>query len=84
MEESEERRAKPSLLLICPTCDEPFKPRYLRYCEWCSHDFGTGIEASRPGQTHERSEFNSRAGIVAAGIVGMVAAAACYFYNVLK
>lgn len=31
-------------LLICPTCDEPFHPQYLRRCEWCGHDFPDGLD----------------------------------------
>jgi hypothetical protein len=31
-------------LLICRTCDEPFVPDYYRRCEWCGHDFGSGVE----------------------------------------
>jgi hypothetical protein len=30
--------------LLCPMCDEPFVPEYLRQCEWCGHDFGHGAE----------------------------------------
>jgi hypothetical protein len=30
--------------LLCPMCDEPFVPEYLRRCEWCGHDFGHGAE----------------------------------------
>jgi hypothetical protein len=32
-------------MLMCPTCDEPFVPKYLRRCEWCGHEFADGIEA---------------------------------------
>ena len=40
-------------MLICPTCDEPFVPQYLRWCEWCGHEFPDGIElppAPEPGE----------------------------------
>ena len=30
--------------LLCPVCDEPFIPNYLRECEWCNFDFGHGVE----------------------------------------
>lgn len=33
-----------SPILICPTCDEPFHPQYLRRCEWCGHEFTDGQE----------------------------------------
>lgn len=29
-------------LRLCPTCGEPFRPVFLRECEWCGHDFGEG------------------------------------------
>ena len=32
------------LLLICPNCDEAFEPRFYRLCQWCGHEFATGIE----------------------------------------
>jgi hypothetical protein len=47
-------------LLICPTCDEPFEPGYLRRCEWCGHDFGRGIEPSRPVERPAREPMNAR------------------------
>lgn len=31
-------------LLLCPICDEPFEPGYLRCCEWCGHEFADGLE----------------------------------------
>ena len=38
---------RPTRLLLCTTCDEPFEPDYYRRCEWCGHDFGSGIELER-------------------------------------
>jgi hypothetical protein len=40
--------------LLCPTCDEPFIPNYLRECEWCNFDFGHGVE--KPFAFHESFE----------------------------
>jgi hypothetical protein len=43
-----------SALLLCPTCDEPFHPQYLRRCEWCGHEFPDGVEMPLPEeQAHE-------------------------------
>jgi hypothetical protein len=39
-------------LLVCPTCDEPFRPEYLRACEWCGHTFAEG----RPAAEEEPAE----------------------------
>jgi hypothetical protein len=49
------------LMLLCPTCDEPFAPEYLRRCEWCNHEFGDGIE---PPQTARDDQINNRIVIV--------------------
>jgi hypothetical protein len=35
-------------ILLCPTCDEPFAPQYLRRCEWCGHEFPDGVEMDFP------------------------------------
>lgn len=34
--------------VICPTCDEPFVPRFFRRCTWCNYDFGEGVEPPEP------------------------------------
>jgi ribosomal protein L37AE/L43A len=39
-----------SPLLICPTCDEPFHPQYLRRCEWCGHEFSDGLDNPLPDE----------------------------------
>ena len=36
------------ILLVCPTCDEVFKPQFYRDCPWCGHHFGTGLEPQVP------------------------------------
>lgn len=39
---------EPPVMLTCPTCDEPFVPRYLKRCEWCGHTFPDGTEFNLP------------------------------------
>jgi hypothetical protein len=34
-----------SAMLVCPTCDEPFRPEFLRQCQRCGHEFPDGVEA---------------------------------------
>jgi hypothetical protein len=46
-------------LLICPTCDEPFHPQYLRRCEWCGHEFPDGGEMPLP-EEKVQEPFNWR------------------------
>jgi hypothetical protein len=58
--------------LLCPVCDEPFLPNYLRECEWCNYDFGYGAE--KPVRLDDSFEAsNLRVGIVIAVLVGMAA-----------
>ena len=38
----------PAVLLVCPTCDEAFSPRFYRWCENCGYDFGYGREGGPP------------------------------------
>ena len=40
------------LLVICPTCDEPFTPKFYRHCEACDYDFGHG-------RVIEREQFST-------------------------
>jgi len=42
---------RPDVMLICPTCDEAFSPRFYRWCENCGHDFGSGREDEPPEET---------------------------------
>lgn len=65
-------------LVICPTCDEPFQPEYLRRCEWCGHDFGTGAEPPRIVRPMEGEPVNWRT--VVAGLVGIVIVGAIVVY----
>ena len=32
------------VLLLCPTCDEAFAPKFYRRCPGCGFDFGSGID----------------------------------------
>jgi hypothetical protein len=48
-----------STLLLCPTCDEPFHPQYLRRCEWCGHEFSDGVENPIP-EARVQEPFNWR------------------------
>ncbi|RMF99766.1 MAG: hypothetical protein D6741_07975 [Planctomycetota bacterium] len=39
-------------LVICPSCDEPFRPRMANRCAWCDYTFPDGIPVS-PEQLHD-------------------------------
>jgi hypothetical protein len=56
--------------LLCPMCDEPFVPNYLRQCEWCNFDFGYGLE--KPVEMDESLEpVNWRVAVLIAGLLGL-------------
>lgn len=59
----------PAVMLLCPTCDEAFSPRFYRWCENCGHDFGSGRETGPP----EESSTNQR---VVVALLALVAAMA--------
>jgi hypothetical protein len=64
------------LLLMCPTCDEAFPPRFYRYCQQCGHDFGDGmiIEGS------DADALTGRAFAVLLGLVLFALAMLMYFW----
>jgi hypothetical protein len=37
------RDGEDDLLVVCPTCDEPFRPEFYRTCHRCQYDFGDGL-----------------------------------------
>jgi len=42
--ESDQTDAEPPVVLMCPTCDEPFVPDYPRRCAWCDHEYPDGFD----------------------------------------
>lgn len=77
---SKPERTKPSLW-ICPTCDEPFEPRFLRRCEWCGHDFGAGLEAPAEGDAEPLDARLVGAAVALAAVVIVILA---YFAMILS
>jgi hypothetical protein len=64
-------------MLVCPTCDEPFVPEYLRRCEWCGHEFPDGTEIPPPAAPSD--PLNGRVIVVILALVLLAAAMAAYF-----
>lgn len=63
-------------LLICPICDEPFEPGYLRRCEWCGHDFPDGLAppvAPAPRTERPNPRVIAIGVLIAAAIAGVIA-----------
>ncbi len=76
-----------ALMVLCPTCDEPFEPQFPARCEWCGHRFRDGYEPP-PGELQavplfSAFEVGSRVVIVALGLVAFAAALFGWFYYVL-
>ena len=67
-------------MLMCPSCDEPFPPKYYRQCAECGHDFGEGVELPEPVH-HE--QISPRVVIVMGILATVAVAATVYFWVVL-
>jgi len=66
-----------SQMLMCPTCDEPFKPEYPRVCEWCGYEFEDGFEVEPHVVAAE--QLDGRVIAVIAGLVALAVALGAYF-----
>jgi hypothetical protein len=71
---------RPGLMLMCPTCDEPFVPEYPRRCEWCGHEFDDGYEVDRPP---ELEHINIRMIAVLVALLALLIGATVYFLMIL-
>ena len=76
-----EDQGSPVVLLMCPTCDEPFTPEYPRVCEWCGHQFENGFEMGMPTDPVEQLE--PRVVVVIAALLALMLVLAVYFMFVL-
>ncbi len=68
---------------LCPTCDEPVEGRFLRWCEWCNHDFGAGVHAPGPRVKEAEHNLNPRLVYTALALTGLVVLLLLYFAIVL-
>lgn len=71
-------------LLLCPTCDEPFEASYLRICEWCGHDFGSGVKAPEIVKEFSSEPLNWRVLLVGLAGAAFVAVLVAYFAMLLR
>jgi hypothetical protein len=78
-----ETDAEPALL-ICPICDEPFEPTYLRCCEWCGHEFADGIEPPAIVRTVNSEPLNWRVLLVGAAGIAIIVFLMVYFSRLLS
>ncbi len=70
------------LMLMCPTCDEPFAPEFPRRCAWCDHEFDDGYEVDH---FHDEppEEVGSRVLLVIFFLMALLLAVVFYFVAVL-
>ena len=77
---AEEGESGPRMHLICTTCDEPFVPVFLRRCQWCSHDFGEGLETDVSADSAVPDiEINPRVLAVGVGLLAVFVLLVVYF-----
>jgi hypothetical protein len=75
-----------ALLVICPTCDEPFAPQFPARCEWCGYRFADGREPPRIETATPAfllSELNGRVVAVALVLASLAALVMGWFYYIL-
>lgn len=66
-------------MLLCPTCDEPFTPKFARRCVDCGHEFPEGFDQLQVEQADEG--LNPRILFCLGGIVLITAAALIYLWR---
>jgi len=70
------------LVLMCPTCSEPFLPEFPRHCAWCNHEFDDGFEPDEI--VRPLPESNRRVAAIVVGLLVLAAAAVAYFMFVVS
>jgi hypothetical protein len=69
------------LILVCPTCDEPFEPEFPRTCAWCDHEFPDGYE---PENTIiPPAQCDTRVTVIVVGLLVLLTLVIGYFMFVV-
>jgi hypothetical protein len=70
------------IVLMCPTCDEPFMPEFPRDCAMCGHRFPDGFEVElRPAPPEQ---IGSRVIAMIVGMAALLISLVCYFVWIVK
>ncbi len=69
------------LVLMCPTCSEPFVPEFPRRCTWCDHEFDEGFEPEEIVQPLPQAD--SRVVAIVVGLLILAAVIVAYFWFVV-
>lgn len=81
LEEFDPHEVATGMMVLCPTCDEPFVPEHPNRCEWCGHQFPDGYTVDVAGG--EPEQLNSRTIGVMLGLAVVLLALAVYFASLL-
>jgi len=68
------------VLLMCPSCDEAFAPKFYRLCEECGHDFSEGRQVVVP----EPVELPGRVLFVIAALGALTIAVLAYWWILFR
>jgi hypothetical protein len=66
-------------MVLCPTCDEPFRPEFARRCGQCGHNFADGFDL--PEETPRLEDSPFRIGVCLAAIILVTTAVAVYCWR---
>ncbi len=69
------------VLLMCPSCDDHFRPEMFRLCHQCGHDYGDGVSVEGP---YTPIDYSPRMWVVVGGMALVGALLAAYFYTVMR
>lgn len=69
-------------MVVCTTCDEPFRPVYAQRCEWCGYEFADGYPVDRE-LTHAEP-INGRVIVVVSALILLAVAAVVYFSTIVR
>ena len=73
----------PGLMLMCPTCDEPFAPEFPRRCAWCEHEFEDGFEVDQFDE-QPSEEVGGRVMLVVFCLMALLLAVLVYFVLLVR
>jgi hypothetical protein len=68
-----------SVMLLCPTCDEPFTPQFARRCSNCGHESPDGFDQSEADKGGEG--LNLRILFCLGGVILFAVATLVYFWR---
>ena len=80
--EADDRDEPERIVLMCPTCDEPFMPEFPQQCAMCSHRFDDGYEVELDHEAPE--QIGSRVVALLVGMAALLIALGAYFMWVTR